>query len=234
MLTVAEVASALPSHLKSAATQSLVDALNNLQLDPEAAEAIRDNFLSYTHVLKEGRYKIEDYLNAIGYVSFKLMGYTNREAYARTFPDRYQSLAARGVSEKDISAYVAAFHKNKLVSLVLEQAVIPSWILNQDAYQKAINTQLVLMTTAKSELVRATAANSLLTHLKRPEIKQVQLEVTTADNSGLDVLKSSILKLVEQQQSMIQAGGATTREIAHQVIIEAEVVPVFSESDGAE
>ena len=224
MLTVQEVAKALPSHLKTAATQSLVDSLNQLQLDPEAAEAIRDNFISYTHVLKEGRFKLEDYLNAIGYVSFKLMGYTNRESYARVFPQRYQSLVARGVDEKDISAYVAAYHKNKLVTSVLEQAIIPSWILNQDAYQKAINTQLALMTKAKSEKVRCDAANSILTHLKKPESKQVELAITTKDNSGLEELKASMLDLVKVQQAMIEGGAASTRDIAHQRIIEAEVV----------
>lgn len=224
MLTIEEVSKALPGHLKTAATQDLVDKLNQLQVDPEAAEAIRDNFLSYTHVLKDGRFKLEDYMNAVGYVSFKLMGYSNREAYSRVFPQRYQALVARGADEKDISAYVAAFHKNKLTSLVLEQSIIPSWILNQDAFQKAINTQLTLMVTSKSDKVRCDAANSILTHLKRPETKQLQIDINTKDNSGLDELKETMLKLAQMQQGMIEDGRANTREVAHQTIIDAEVV----------
>lgn len=234
MLTVQEVAKALPSHLKTAATQDLVDTLNKLQIEPEAAEAIRDNFLSYAHVLKEGRFKMEDYLNAIGYVSFKLMGYSNKDAYAQVFPHRYEGMIARGVHEKDISAYVAAYHKNKLVTMILEQAIIPSWILNQDAYQKAINTQVHLMTHAKSEKVRADAANSILTHLKKPESKQMELAITTKDNSGLEELKSKMLELAQIQRSLIEGGAASTRDIAHQRIIEAEVAEVVAAEGEAE
>lgn len=223
-LTIQDVAQALPPHLKVAATQNLVDTLNQIQLDPEAADAIRSNFISYAHVLKEGRFKIEDYLNAIAYVSFKLMGYTNREAYTQTFPQRYQNLVAKGTSDKDISAYVAAYHKNKLVTLVLEQSIIPSWILNQDAYQKAINTQLDLMTNSQSDKVRCEAANSILTHLKRPETKQIQLDISTKDSSGLDELKSKMVELAEIQRSLIEGGAMNTRTVAHQTLIEAEVV----------
>ena len=223
-LTLKDVADALPPHLKSSATESLVDALNNIAVDPEAAEAIRDGFISYSKVLTEGRFKLEDYLNAVAYASFKLMGYSNREAYMKTFPERYEALVLRGASEKDISAYVAAYHKGKLVGMIMEQSIIPSWILNQDAYQKAINTQLELMTNSKSDKVRCEAANSLLTHLKRPETKQVAVSFSPAANDGLATLSDQMLKLAEMQRDLIAGGALTTKEIAHQVIIEAEVV----------
>ena len=223
MLTQEEVSRAMPPALRGSVSQSLVDALNNIQVDPEAAEAIRDNFLTYASVLKDGRYKMEDYLNAVAFVSFKLMNCTNREAYEKTFPQRYQNLVARGTSEKDISSYVSAYVRNKLVTQITEQSIIPSWILNQDAYQEAINTQFKLMTTAKSEKVRCDAANSILTHLKKPETKQVELSIDTADNSGLNELKKSLTDLAELQKELIQ-GGMSTRDVAHQNIIEAEVV----------
>lgn len=218
MITLQEVTEALPTHLKSAASQGMVDTLNQISADPLAARTIRDNFISYSSVLKEGRFKMGDYINAVAYASYKVMGYSNKEAYSRTFPQRYQGLIARGATDKDISAYVSAYNKNKLVTLVMEQTVIPIWILNQDAVQKAINTQLDLMENASSEKVRAEAANSILTHLKRPETKNVSLEVDIADKSGLDELRDAMKELRAAQKASIES-GMSTKDIAHQTII---------------
>lgn len=222
MITLEEVERSLPPQLKSKATPNLVKALNNLNTDPEHAETIRNNFISYSSVLRDGVFKLEDYLNAVAYVSFKMMGYNNKESYQRTFPQRYSALVARGATDKDISAYIAAYNKNKLVNLVLEQSLIPSWILNQDAYQKAINTQLDLMNNSQSDFVRTQAANSILTHLKRPETKQVELKIDTTASDGIAELKESMLRLAEKQKELIEM-GAPTKTIAHEpIIIEAD------------
>lgn len=222
MITLEEVERSLPPQLKSKATPNLVKALNNLNTDPEHAETIRNNFISYSSVLRDGVFKLEDYLNAVAYVSFKMMGYNNKESYQRTFPQRYSALVARGATDKDISAYIAAYNKNKLVNLVLEQSLIPSWILNQDAYQKAINTQLDLMNNSQSDFVRTQAANSILTHLKRPETKQVELKIDTTASDGIAELKESMLRLAEKQKELIEM-GASTKTIAHEpIIIEAD------------
>ena len=215
MLTVDDLKLALPANLKTAATQSLADMVNNITTDPEMARNIRDNFVGYTHVLKEGRFKTEDYLSGVAYVSYKLMGYTNQESYKRTFPARYQALVAKGATEKDISAYVSSYNKNKLVNMILEQTLVPVWVLNQDLYQKAINVQANLMLTANSEKVRTDAANSLLTHLKKPETKQIELSLAVPENAGMDELKTLLTSLAHRQQEMI-AQGVTTKEIAHQ------------------
>jgi len=221
MLTIQEVHTALPPHAKGAATQELVDKLNAISADPEIATVIRENFVSHTIVLKEGRFKVEDYLNAVSFVSFKMMGYSNRESYVRTFPVRYQALAAKGTSDKDISAYVAGYNKNKLVNLILEQTLIPIWVLNQDIYQKAISSQVDLMLGAKSEMVRTQAANSLLLHLKPPEKKQIDLNIGMTETSGMAELKAMLGALANQQLAAI-GSGVTTREIAHQKLIKSD------------
>ena len=220
MITVSEVKQSLPTHLKPAATQAFVDTLNGLAKDPEMAEMLRDNFVSYTSVLLEGRFKTEDYMRAVAYVSFKLMGHTNQASYKRTFPERYTALSARGATEKDISAYVAAYNKNKLVNMILEQTLVPVWVLNQSIYQKAINIQAELMLTANSEKVRTDAANSLLTHLKKPETKQVELSIGLDETSGMKELKDMLTALAQRQQDLI-GQGVTTRDIAHQKLGQA-------------
>lgn len=225
MLTVQQVAQALPPNLKSAATQQFVDQINNIVSDPIVAEQVRENFISYTKVLQEGKFKTEDYLHAVTYVSFKLMGMSNQEAYCRTFPQRHAALVAKGTPAKDIAAYVSAYHRGKLVNLILEQTLVPSWVLNQDAYQKAINTQVELMTNAQSELVRTQAANSILTHLAKPKEAGPLVNIDMRENSGMNELKNMLIELATKQRELI-SNGVPTKAIAEQPIIEGEVTHV--------
>lgn len=220
-LTEDDVKKALPQHLRASVTQNLVDTLNTISTDPIAAENIRDNFVGYLTVLKDGKFKTEDYLHAVAYVSFKLMGYTNEDAYGRAHPQRYARLIAQGTSKKDISAYVSAYHRGKLVNLIMEQSLVPTWVLNQDLFQKAINVQAELMVSANSEKVRTDAANSLLTHLKKPEPKgDFQVNINPEDSNGMKDLRNSIAELARQQQDLIRTGQAKTIDIAASKLID--------------
>lgn len=221
MLTIQEVEKALPPNLKSVVTQSFVDRINNIVNDPIVAEQVRNNFISYTKVLQDGKFKTEDYLHAVTYCSFKLMGLSNQDAYFRTFPQRHAALVAKGTSAKDIASYVSMYNKGKLVNMIMEQTLVPSWVLNQDAYQKAINTQVELMTTAASEMVRTQAANSILTHLAKPKEAGPLVNIDMRENSGMNELKDALVKLATQQRELIQS-GVSTKSIAEQTIIEAE------------
>lgn len=220
LITLEEVRASVPTKLQSVVSQSLVDKLNYLNSEvPEAAENIRDNFITYVDVLQEGKYKLEDYLNAIKYVSFKLMNKTNRDAYRLTFPDRFKRMKESGNAEKDIDSIISAYNRNKLVNKIYEKTIIPSWILNQDAYQEAINTQVRLMRTASSERVQAMAADSILNHLKRPEnITQAQLNINVGAGSFIDELQKNLVNLAQSQKELIKS-GVSTKEIAEQRII---------------
>ena len=218
MLTLQQVAHALPPNLKNNVTQQLVDNINNCVADPIMAEAIKDNFLSYTQVLSEGKFKTEDYLSAVIYVSFKLMGMSNQDAYARTFPARYRTLLNNGTSAKDISSYVSMYNKGRLVNLILEKSLIPTWVLNQHIYQKAINVQADLMSNANSEMVRMQAANSILTHLVKPKEVGPLINLDLREGSGLNELKATLTQLAQQQRDLI-GQGVTTKSIADQGLV---------------
>lgn len=218
MLTLQQVAHALPPNLKNNVTQQLVDNINNCVADPVMAEAIKDNFLSYTQVLSEGKFKTEDYLSAVIYVSFKLMGMSNQDAYARTFPARYRTLLNNGTSAKDISSYVSMYNKGRLVNLILEKSLIPTWVLNQHIYQKAINVQADLMSNANSEMVRMQAANSILTHLVKPKEVGPLINLDLRESSGLNELKATLTQLAQQQRDLI-SNGITTKQIADQGLV---------------
>ena len=225
MLSVEQFQKVLPPQVKKNVDQDLVDHINKLITDPEEREQFRDNLLSYANVMKDGKFKMESYINAVRYVGFKLRGDSNIDAYVKTFPDKYQRFINQGVNSKDIASYVTAYNKSKLVNLIYEQTLVPSYVLNQDLYQKALNVQAELMMTASSEKVRTEAANSLLSHLKMPETKKVELDIGMKEDKTIDALRASTMELVAQQKKMIQAGAMNAQEVAHtKLIIEGEVV----------
>lgn len=222
-LTIDDIRTALPPAMKSSASQQLADYVNNIAGDPDVAEHVRKNFTSYTSVLQDGKFTAEEYVNAVTYVSYKIMGLTNKDSFIKTFPHRYQALSARAASDKEISSHVSAYNKTKLVNLILEQSLVPTWVLNQSVYQDAINVQAHLMRTANSEKVRAEAANSILTHLKRPETKQVELNIGVQETDGMKELKDTLGQLAQQQQDLI-AQGVTTQKIAHQPLVQRQTI----------
>ena len=227
MLTIEQFKSALPDKVRKTVNQELIDQINTTLNEPELYEAYRDNLVSYTSVMADGKFKISSYIDAVKYVSHKLMGCTNIDAYTKTFPAKYARFIAQGVSAKDIASYVTAYNKNKLVNLIFEQTLIPSYVLNQDLYQKALNVQADLMMNAKSEKVRCDSANSLLTHLKMPETQKVELEIGVKEDSTIAALRATTMELAKQQRLMVESGAMNAQEVAHgKLVIEGEAVEV--------
>lgn len=214
------VIKAVPPNLKNAVTDDLVDRLNAITSDQILAEEVRNNFISYTSVLREGKFKLEDYLNAVTYVSHRLNGDTQHDAYFKTFPSRYQNLMALGKTPKEISNYVAMFNKGKLVQKIQEQTLTPAWVMNQDMFQAALNTNYqIMMDDDVSPKVRVEAANSLLTHLQKPKEVTPAVNIDLRESSGLSELKKALGQLATQQQQLIEQGGST-KDVAAQRIID--------------
>lgn len=222
-LTEAEFKAALPDKVKKSVSQALIDEVNKIMTDPGFFEHYRDNLISYTKVMADGKYKIQGYVDAVKYVSHKLMGASNIEAYSKTFPDKIAQFAAAGVSAKDISSYCAAYNKGQLVNALMAQTMIPVHIYNQDYFQKALNTQFELMNDyTVSPKVRSDAANSLLTHLKPPEVTKVELDISHKEDGSIQALRTATLALANQQRLQIGAGVITAQDAAHSKIVLAE------------
>lgn len=204
MLTITEVREALPANFRNNITDHMVDQLNSLSVDPEESRYMQENFVSFSSVLMDGRYKVGDYVKAVMYVSHKVMGKSNMASYIATFPERYQSMIDRGKQPKDISSIVTAYNKGALVTKVMERAIVPSWVLNQGMFQTALQTQHDLMTDdSVSDKVRCEAANSLLTHLKKPEVNKAELQITIGLNDGMSALEASLIEMSERQLNSI-------------------------------
>lgn len=221
-LTREELAKSLPAHLKSVATQAMVDRINSALGDPIIAEQFRNNLVSYTSVLSDSRFKIQDYLNAVMYVTFKLLGKSDKEAYSLTFPTRWRNLAAANTSSKDIASYVSAYNRGQLVQKILQQTLTPTWVLNQPVYQETINQLFGIVTGGKSEMARVQAGNALLNALKPPETKEVNINLGVVKSDGLASLEQGLERLVTSQLDAIN-GGHSPKAIAEMgLVIEGE------------
>lgn len=229
LLTIDQFSQALPLGLRKTVAPGIMNTINSLgSADEVFRETYKDNLLSYAGVLESGKFKMTDYITAVKYVSSKLLGHTNMESYIAALPDRYQMMVDKGYSDNRISGHVAAYNKNILVNRILEQTLVPTYILNADMHQKALNCQVILMTSANSEKVRCEAANSLLTHLKVPEAQKIELDIGIKEDSSIAELRKATMELVAQQRAAIKAGANTAQDIAHSTLItdaEFEEVP---------
>lgn len=206
-MTPEEFKSALPVQLKNSVTPEVMNSINKVLSGPESTAIFKENLLSYTSVLMDGRFKMTSYINAVRYVSFKLLGGTNKAAFTATFPDKIAKWKSQGITDKDQASYISAYHKSKLVNLIMEQTLIPTHVLNAPLFQQAINVQAELMMTANSEKVRSDAAACLIKELKPPEKTKIELDLGVNQGSIIDDYQKVMLRMVEKQQELIAAGG---------------------------
>lgn len=216
-LTIDQLKEVLPAKFKKSINQQLIDEINSVLGDPNMFESYRDSFLSYMKVLEDGRYKITDYLHAVKFCCHKLSGSTDKAAYIKTFPDRYQKFVDNGTSSKDIASYISAYVKTKLVTEILKQSLVPVWVINQDYRQAAINKLYEVMTDKDTSPFNAIqAADKLLNHTAPPEVSQLQLNITDDNTAnGVNELKEAIYGLAAQQRQMIDAGQMTVRDVSN-------------------
>ena len=222
MLTVPEVLSIVPRQHKSKITQEFIDTLNGMVKDPIMAEVYQKNVITYADVLRDGRFKLTDYFNAVMYVSYKMMGLGNLAAYQKVFPDKCKDMVARNMPQKDMQAYAAMFNKNKLVTLIYEQTLIPDHIMYASVRHRAIAAQANLLNSSNEHVVQK-AADSLMNHLKAPESAKISIEMGAKDSGVLSDLTNALNVLSRKQSDAIAVGSHSVKEIAHSRIIEGEL-----------
>ena len=210
----------LPAKVHTNLSDEFIQSLNSNIVDPNFREVYRENLLGFGSVLQEGRFKLQTYVDAVKFVSYKLLGSTDIEGYAKTFPDRYQRLVNEGADQKTISSYVSAYkNKNQIVAKVFEQTMMPTYIVNADLYQRAVNVQADLMMNARSEKVRSDAAGWIMKELKAPEATKIELDVGLKQDSTLTDLRAATQALVNMQKNQLEEGHMNAMAVANSQIV---------------
>jgi len=227
-ITIDLLRQALPRAHRNMATPELVERMNQAA-SGEMGDILRESFLGYMDVLQEGKFKLDDYLNAVKYVSYKVMGKSNRTAYSLVFPDRFVRLMADATLHEEIDSYVTAYNKGKLVNLILAQTMTPTHVLNQDMFQKALNVQMDLALTARSEMVRSQAANSILTVLKVPETAKIKIDVNVKNDNSIEMLQEMMARVASEQLGLIAQGVPLQAITSTPLVIEGDFETVDRE-----
>lgn len=220
-ITLEDVSQVLPKNMGRYFTESTLQLVNETLDKCEHAAILRENIIAYSNVFTQQKTSMNAYLNAVQYATYKLAGLTNMDAWIKTFPDTYQRMVATNKSSQ-IPARVSIYNSSKIVVAIMEQAMIPAWLMNIDAYQEAIATQVEIMRTAKSEKVRSDAANSLLNHLKAPEKGKMQLDITVNQKNFIGELREVVNELVDAQEGGIKSGNNRVIDVAEYSIVRRE------------
>jgi len=216
-LTLVQLQASMPKKFRHNVTEDMVKFINATEGD-EFRDIYKENLLGFSDVMQLGRYGMTEYLNAVKFVSYKLLGDSNTIAYAKVFPDRYQRLVDKNTPMKTISSFSTTYNKGALVHKILERTLVPVHILNMDIHQEAINIQAELMRDAKSETVRQKAAECLIMQLKAPEAAKIEIDVNYS-NDSIDELRATTRALAQQQMKLIESGAVTAQTVAHSDII---------------
>ena len=141
MLALEAVKKLVPKNQRTMITQEFLDKIEASVQDSLIAEQFKENFITYLNVLSKGKYKMEDYISAIKYVSYKLLGYTNIDAYAATFPERYNRLKKEG--QQKIDAFVAMYMSKRSWTPELDSKIrrVCNGVLDNHGKIKGLNNE---------------------------------------------------------------------------------------------
>lgn len=219
MLELEAVKKLVPKGQRTLLTQDYLDRIEASVKDPIVAEAFKENFISYLNVLNSGKYKMEDYISAVKYVSYKLLGMTNIKAYAATFPDRYDRLVKEGQTQ--IDAYCSMYNKNKLVMQIYEQTIVPTHVLNAPMHQEALNTLAVMIRDPEVRgMTKVKACEAILSHTKAPEVIENKFTFGMEQQSTIADLREVTENLADMYKLALEKGHKNLRDVAEARIID--------------
>ena len=226
MLALESVRKLVPKNQRNLITQEFLDKLEASVNDSLVAEEFKENFVTYLNVLSKGKYKMEDYINAVKYVSFKLLGYSNINAYIATFPERYERLKAEGQTQ--IEAFVSMYNKNKLVIQIYEQTIVPSYVLNAPMHQQALNTLAAMIVDDDVRgMTKVKACEAILQYTKQPDIVKGELTIGIEQSDTINDLREITENLADTYKMMLEKKGMKLKDVAEANII--DVTPEDSE-----
>ena len=230
MIELAAVKKQLPKWHRTMLTQEFLDKMEASVKDTAIAEQFKENFITFLNVLSKGRYKMEDYISAVKYVSFKLLGYSNIKAYASTFPERYQRLVDTG--QEKIDAYVAMYNKNKLVMLIYEQTMVPTYVLNAPLHQEALNELARMIRDPDTRgMTKVKACEAILAYTKPPEVVKGEITIGIDQQDTISELRETTEQLAATYKALLERKVKSLQDVAEAGIIDVSSKTIIEEEE---
>lgn len=225
MLQLEAVKKLVPKAQRTMITQDYLDRIEASVTDSDVAEQFKENFITYLNVLSKGKYKMDDYISAVKYISYKLLGHSNIKAYAATFPDRYQRLKDEG--QQQIEAFVSMYARGKLVNQIFEQTLVPTYVLNAPLHQEALNELAMMIKDPDvTGMAKVKACEAILQHTKQPEVVKGELTIGIEQSDTINDLREITENLADTYKEMLEKKGMRLKDVA-----EANIIDVTPEGD---
>jgi len=178
----------------------------------EAPEEFAEQLVTFSSVLKTGRYKAEGYIKAVQYASYRQMNLSMVKSYKMTWPNRcFRDGKPKPTGTVD--ALASIYDKTAIVQGILSQMQIPLHIMMMSERVRAANVLANLMINADNERVQMEAADKLLNHINVPEALKVELDVGFKADETLTQLNETLTKISAIAQDRIKAGLATPTQV---------------------
>ena len=240
ILTIEKMQKFMPKGMSKAITQTVVDDINNVADDFSiGSDFFKEKVLAYAHLVTGRGMTIRSLMNAIKYVHFRgISAMTNEQAYALTFPEKYDQLDRDG---KFIASYVYAYNGSDMVVAVQRLLIVEVGISCAPIHMAAIQKQVDLMngiganpTDRVSPTVQQMAAAKVADLTKMPEKTEHVVDVQINKGSIIDDYEKAIAMMAVAKLKKIEAGGDTFETINSPVRADAEIIDVdFVEFDRA-
>ena len=153
------------------------------------------------------------------YVSYKLLGYTNIDAYAATFPERYNRLKKEG--QQKIDAFVAMYNKGKLVMQIYEQTIVPTYVLNAPLHQEALNELAkMIKDPCVKGMTKVKACEAILQYTKQPDVVKGELSIDIGQQDTIAELREVTEQLADTFKKSLEHKVKSLKEISEANIID--------------
>ena len=225
-LTIEKLRASVPRSFRDNITDDFVLKLEESMKDPSIGNIMKENFITYSKVLEEfnGSIKIWDYVYAIKFISYKLLGYTITEAYTRVFPNRVEKFIKEG-EDQNIAKFARAYNKTKLVNKIYQQTMVPSYVLNAPLFQEALDTLADMIRNDDVRgMAKVKACEAILNYTKPPEVTKAEVEVKINRDSTIDELRDIAERFSRDMQNAISSGKMTAEEAIESDIINVDYV----------
>ena len=214
-LSIEEARSFVPRNFRSQITEKFLDQMEQAIGNDEQARHVRENFITYSKVLQDcdPNVNILDYLNAVRFITFKIMGYSAEESWKRVFPHKVEKLLREG-NEKHINKYANIYNKSQIVNKIYSQTMIPSYILHHEEYEKMISTLNDMIYSGELRgMAKVKAVEIFLSNTKPPEVAKAELQVSIQQSDTITDLRDATDKFARAMRLAIEEGKTTATEI---------------------
>ena len=179
----------------------------------DSPEEFAEQLVTFSNVLKNGRYKTSHYIKAVQYATYRQMDMSMTESYKRTYPERCFNSEGEPKPSGTINALASLYDKTAIVQGILSQMQIPLHIMMMAERVKAANVLANLMINASSEKVQMESADKLLNHISIPETMKMELDVGFKTDDTLKELNDTLNKIAGVAQDRMKAGYITATEV---------------------